>query len=213
MLHVLNHILTSVENRIGGGEGIMGVYGSITCASLNHVLQSMHLHCGLGPDSILFDFGAGLGRPSLHALGTRYACKAWGVEFDSVKVTKAHTFIDLAVRRMRAHGIWPPLVHATEVQLGDTSSLRSLEDTTHVFAFWEGIPRASRVAMAQVFQKSSHVRGIVVCQRAILSPDTPLDFMNDLGFNCIQLKDSFPVIMAQSGQMFRAYVFKCMPKS
>lgn len=51
-----------VQNRLGGGEGVEGLYGSITCAGTQKVLVAMSKHCGLDSNSVLVDIGAGLGR-------------------------------------------------------------------------------------------------------------------------------------------------------
>lgn len=50
------------QNRLGGGEGVEGLYGSITCTGTQKVLAAMSKHCGLDKDSVLVDIGAGLGR-------------------------------------------------------------------------------------------------------------------------------------------------------
>jgi hypothetical protein len=50
------------QGRLGGGEGVQGIYGSITQQGMQRVLDCLHHSCGLGPSSTLVDIGAGLGR-------------------------------------------------------------------------------------------------------------------------------------------------------
>lgn len=50
-----------MQNKLGGGEGLEGVYGSLTQASMARVMIAL-AECGLGADSHLLDVGAGLGR-------------------------------------------------------------------------------------------------------------------------------------------------------
>ena len=49
----LYRIFTSAENRVAGGEGIVGVYGSLTGSSMSRIFSSMKMHSGFDEDSIL----------------------------------------------------------------------------------------------------------------------------------------------------------------
>jgi hypothetical protein len=60
-LHLIHHCRLQ-QSRLGGGEGIEGIYGSITATGMHKVLECMHHNCGLGKNSTLVDIGAGLGR-------------------------------------------------------------------------------------------------------------------------------------------------------
>jgi len=53
------------QGRLGGGEGIVGLYGSVTRTGMQRVLDCLAAHCGLGASSNLVDVGAGLGRRGL----------------------------------------------------------------------------------------------------------------------------------------------------
>lgn len=50
------------QNQVSGGEGNDGVYGTLTPASMQTVLDALRQHCGLKPESVLLDLGAGVGR-------------------------------------------------------------------------------------------------------------------------------------------------------
>jgi len=54
--------MQSIEGRLGGGEGVEGIYGSITRTGTQRVFDCLALNCGLGRGSTLVDIGAGLGR-------------------------------------------------------------------------------------------------------------------------------------------------------
>ena len=58
----LTQCIHRLQNRLGGGEGIEGLYGSLTRTGMQRILDSLTLHCGLGSDSRLVDIGAGLCR-------------------------------------------------------------------------------------------------------------------------------------------------------
>lgn len=51
-----------LQNKLGGGEGVEGLYGSIKKGGMDRVLECLRAQCGLGSDSVLLDVGAGLGR-------------------------------------------------------------------------------------------------------------------------------------------------------
>jgi hypothetical protein len=57
-----SHAHGLLQGRLGGGEGVQGIYGSITQQGMQRVLDCLHHSCGLGPSSTLVDIGAGLGR-------------------------------------------------------------------------------------------------------------------------------------------------------
>ena len=54
-----------MQNKLGGGEGIEGLYGSLTRTGMQKVLHSLTKSCGLDQTSRLVDIGAGLGRSEL----------------------------------------------------------------------------------------------------------------------------------------------------
>jgi hypothetical protein len=89
----------TLQRRLGGGEGVEGIYGSITQKGTQRILTSLHHNCGLGPDSVLVDIGAGLGRPLLHAMHSHGIKGGFGIELDTVKVAKV-------VRALRANDGW-----------------------------------------------------------------------------------------------------------
>ena len=61
-VHALYSTMTSLENRLGGGEGLEGCYGSITEKNMQKIFESMKKHTQFDQSSILIDIGAGLGR-------------------------------------------------------------------------------------------------------------------------------------------------------
>lgn len=73
--------------------------------------------------------------------------------------------------------------------------MRTLNPATHAYSFWEGIPTDARCAFALLFQASTTLHGLAVVQRAIRG-NKPEDFMRDLGFGGLLLKDTFQVNMS-----------------
>lgn len=50
------------QNKLGGGEGVEGLYGSIKKSGMDKVLECLRSRCCLDSRSVLVDIGAGLGR-------------------------------------------------------------------------------------------------------------------------------------------------------
>ena len=221
------------EARVGGGEGCEGVYGSITEAGTARVLGALAGLGGggdgggggrgedaLGPGSVVLDVGAGLGRPLLHAAVAMGCSGGLGVEVDPVKCAKADAFLRLTLARLAARGD-PGGVLAClgaperrpRIFCADMGELRTVEPATHVYSFWEGIPRSARAAVGALVRKSRSVRGVAVVQRAVrggaagAAGAAAEQEMADLGFGDLRLEASFPVTMSGSGRSFVAYVF------
>ena len=50
------------KRSLGGGEGVEGIYGTITKMGMEKIFASLKSHCGLSNVSVVVDIGAGLGR-------------------------------------------------------------------------------------------------------------------------------------------------------
>lgn len=208
-VRALYSIMTSIENNIGGGEGIEGLYGSIRGADMQRILSCMAQVCGLDRESHLLDVGAGLGRPLLHALLTQGISKATGIEIDPIKCTKADAFLRQTLQRFSSKTSTTldtlPRIICRPIQ--EVKSLDSL-GITHVYSFWEGIPGDARAQLGTLVASSPNIRGIAVVQRSMRN-ESPEDLMaNDYDFGPgLKLQASFPVSMSGSGRQFTAYIF------
>lgn len=82
----LAHLAFASQNKLGGGEGIEGLYGTLARSGMQRVLDCMQQHCDLEPSSRLVDVGAGIGRRAaactpqlaLHVVSDGSSCdNAW----------------------------------------------------------------------------------------------------------------------------------------
>eukprot|EP01026_Neomeris_dumetosa_P056851 TRINITY_DN5207_c0_g1_i4.p1 TRINITY_DN5207_c0_g1~~TRINITY_DN5207_c0_g1_i4.p1 ORF type:complete len:399 (+),score=52.02 TRINITY_DN5207_c0_g1_i4:210-1406(+) len=206
-VNTLYSIMRSYESKLGGGEGTVGTYGSLSETSMQRILDSMALHCSLGIDSIMVDIGAGLGRPLMHALVSPGVKAALGIELDHVKVSKAQVLMQETADEMRRR----KLLQIDEAALprivcSGVEEVKSLEPGTHAYSFWEGVPVEGRIAFAQLFANSDTLKAVAVVQRALRHD--PVEVMKGLGFGSLQLVDKFGVKMSGSRNGFTAYIFK-----
>lgn len=98
-------VILLLQNALGGGEGVEGLYGSIGRSGMAKVLASLTSRCDLGPSSCLVDIGAGLARPLLHAAIVPGVRQTVGIEVDSIKVVKAEAFVERVCARLRKKGL------------------------------------------------------------------------------------------------------------
>lgn len=205
-IKALYSIMQSIENKLGGGEGVEGLYGSIKKSGMDRVLECMGRECGLDARSVLVDVGAGLGRPLMHALLSPGIAGARGIEIDRIKCDKAHAFLRQAIAELARRGVVrgaqlaPP-----EIECSAIEQVRSLDPCTHAYSFWEGVPVEGKAGFGRLFAASRTLRSVAVVQRAIRT--CPVEYMADLGFGEVVLVDSFAVSMSGSGRSFTAYVF------
>lgn len=191
-------VMRAVESQLGGGEGLCGIYGSITQASMDRVVSSLKTHAGFSADSILLDIGSGLGRPLAHAaLDPGVRCGV-GIEIDPMKHIKALAFVDRVATKMEMD------LNICLLNQQVKDHLPS-QDYTHAYAFWEGFSAEDKRAVAALF--NAYVPYIVIVQRAMRCPES---CMADLGFAPVTLLDTIAVTMSGSGRAFTAYLFKKM---
>ena len=207
-LSQLYRMMNGLENSLGGGEGCVGLYGSITPKNTELLFRSLEKLTGMsGSESILMDVGSGLCRPLIHALATGRVAACRGVEVDRVKCQKAEAFIELTKKRMRTKGMKLSSDFNVEVVNESIELVKSLDPVTHVYSFWEGVPVVARAGLGKLFRESTTARAICVVQRAMRCV-SPAKFMSgEYGFGPLRLLDTRKVTMSGSGRSFTAYVF------
>jgi len=207
-LSQLYRLMNGLENCLGGGEGCVGLYGSISPRNTELLLRSLEKLTGMsGSESVLMDVGSGLCRPLIHALATGRVAACRGVEVDRVKCQKAEAFIELTKKRMRAKGMKLSSDFNVEVVNEPIELVASLDPVSHVYSFWEGVPVVARAGLGKLFRESTTARAICVVQRAMRCA-SPAEFMSgEYGFGPLRLLETRKVTMSGSGRSFQAYVF------
>ena len=203
--------MRTIEGRLGGGEGVVGLYGSISQGGCAKVMASLAAKGGLGRDSVLVDVGAGLGRPLLHAMLQCRVRRCFGIEVDAVKCSKAEVFMDRALRQVCAKGLVrgrPPA--RPEVLCAAVEDVATLGAATHAYSFWEGLPPDAKRGLGRLVRASGTLRAFAVVQRGFRGGPGrrgPAEELAALGVGPVRLVDQFPVAMSGSGRHFTAYVF------
>lgn len=197
-----------MQNNIGGGEGVEGLYGSIRGASMEKILQCMKEKCDLDGTSHLMDVGSGLCRPLVHAMVTAQVGQTTGVEIDRIKCMKAEAFCSQMKKHLygKKYGV-PCTMSMPEIRCSSIEDMKSLDPATHAYSFWEGVPVEARVRFGRLFSSSKTLKSVAVVQRS-MRKDDPAEEMDALyGFGSLVLVGTFPVSMSGSGRNFMAYIF------
>lgn len=206
-LRKLYSAMQTIENRLGGGEGIEGIYGSITQTGTSKIMEVMVESCNLNEESFVADVGAGLCRPLVHAVVGCGVKRAIGFEVDPIKCQKAISFISQLGKLPFIRAITPVVLdEIIAVQCTAVENLATLHEVTHMYTFWEGIPSSAKHAVGRLVQASPNLKCVVVVQRSFRGA-IPEKHMLQYGFGPLELLASFPVCMGGSGRSFTSYIF------
>ncbi|GLC70541.1 hypothetical protein PLESTF_001002000 [Pleodorina starrii] len=135
-----------------GGTGIKGLYGTLTCLSIQLCLYAMVRKAGLRRSSVFVDIGSGINRVLFHALLYPAVEWAFGIEFDPVKVLKAVAAFDYLMQKMPVfkaamkNKSAPPKANCASI-----SEVGTLSPATHAFTFWVGMTKAAKMAIGRLW--------------------------------------------------------------
>ena len=198
-----NAAISNHCNKLGG-EGVSGVYGTLTLASLEPILEFVLS----GPGNLVVgDGGSGIGRPLLHAAAHHFFKNGgvpppplclYGIENDKVKNHKALSVLEAIC------GTHPGLVRP-KIILADLTRVATLNPLTRIVLAWEGFPYGDMCAIGALVKKST-IRKIVIVEKSMRNSD-PVKNMADMGFGRVTLECSFRVKMSGSRRQLVAYCF------
>ena len=194
--------MKAIENDIGGGEGIVGIYGSLGPAGMQYVLDSM---AGLGPQSVFVDIGTGLGKPLVHAVLSSGVRCAYGFELDPVKFQKARTMME----RLRNNDVLTSdQFLRIRVRNQDVGTVIALPiGTTHVYSFWQGFNDRDKMALGALWRHSPTARYITVVGNVRSGWGFPEVAMAHLGFGPLILTHTRGGLRGGAGT-FTAWTFR-----
>ncbi|KAL4516503.1 hypothetical protein Ndes2526A_g05061 [Nannochloris sp. 'desiccata'] len=208
-LRRINCIFNRFQNQLGGGEGTVGIYGTITTTGVAATLVALRgIPTGhVDIPSCLTDIGSGLGRPLLLAIDFD---EAFGIEIDPAKCLKAKAFIPRCYKELTARN----LINYRREKIrptvcADVQNILKLPFCTHVYSFWEGFNEENKRDVGKLLRRSPYVVGIAIVQRACREPDVPAFFLRNYCFPRTELfTDPIRVKMTGSSQSFWAYILR-----
>lgn len=193
----VSHLYRVIQKSTGsvGGYGHNGpIYGEITMGTFQKVVDALAEHTGFDASSSFVDIGSGLGKPNLHVALNPGVRLSYGVELEELRwQLSMHNlrFVLNEVAEMRKSVVY--FGH------DDATNMESFEPFTHVYMFDVGFPPAVLVSLANAFNISKSVKGLVSFQR----PDRVIGVY---GFN-VDLITQITTRMNGSTETHTAYIY------
>jgi hypothetical protein len=95
-----------LQSKMGGGEGIEGLYGTLACSGMHKVLECMASNCGLTSISRLVDVGAGIGRLFMVSMDRFFAQNAHQRQMDICITCAIDAYVKLDPRACVSLSSW-----------------------------------------------------------------------------------------------------------
>ncbi len=151
-------VVNKCTGSIGGNGSGGAIYGELTMASMQKVINLMVEKGDLNRDSIFVDVGAGLGKPNLHVAiepGVRYSV---GIEMEHVRWL-------LSLHNLRHHlsndaAPSPPVSNVVFLH-ADALRATSFDPFTHVYMFDIGFPPVLFAHLAECLRNSSTAKYVL----------------------------------------------------
>ncbi|KAG3033143.1 hypothetical protein JG687_00008938 [Phytophthora cactorum] len=152
--HEVSEVYRTIRKQTGslGGNAAGGaIYGEITQASFQRVVDYLKENCELSKSSRFIDVGSGLGKPNFHVAVDPGVQVSYGIELEELRwhlsLHNLRSVLSLDSQRTK------PL--ATVFTAGDITHAHSFEPFSHVYSFDVGFPPDVMDKMADMFNRSS----------------------------------------------------------
>uniref|UniRef100_A0AAV1V5F3 DOT1 domain-containing protein n=1 Tax=Peronospora matthiolae TaxID=2874970 RepID=A0AAV1V5F3_9STRA len=152
--HEVSEVYKTIRKQTGslGGNAAGGaIYGEITQASFQRVVDYLKDHCELSEASCFVDVGSGLGKPNFHVSVDPGVQVSYGIELEELRwhlsLHNLRSVLSLDSQRHK------PL--STVFTAGDITHAHTFEPFSHVYTFDVGFPPDVMDKMAEMFNRSS----------------------------------------------------------
>ncbi|OWZ24624.1 hypothetical protein PHMEG_000305 [Phytophthora megakarya] len=152
--HEVSEVYKAIRKQTGslGGNAAGGaIYGEITQASFQRVVDYLKEKCELSKTSRFLDVGSGLGKPNFHVSVDPGVQVSYGIELEELRwhlsLHNLRSVLSLDSQRNK------PL--STVFTAGDITHAHTFEPFSHVYSFDVGFPPDVMDKMADMFNRSS----------------------------------------------------------
>ncbi|GMF32940.1 unnamed protein product [Phytophthora lilii] len=152
--HEVSDVYRAIRKQTGslGGNAAGGaIYGEITQASFQRVVDYLKDHCELTKASRFLDVGSGLGKPNFHVAVDPGVEVSYGIELEELRwhlsLHNLRSVLSLESQRNKRL--------ATVFTAGDITDAHTLDPFSHVYSFDVGFPPDVMDKMAEMFNRSS----------------------------------------------------------
>ncbi|KAG7399342.1 hypothetical protein PHYBOEH_009144 [Phytophthora boehmeriae] len=150
----VTEVYRAIHKRTGslGGNAAGGaIYGEITQASFQRVVDYLKQNCELSTTSRFLDVGSGLGKPNFHVAVDPGVKVSYGIELEELRwhlsLHNLRSVLSLDSQRDKRL--------ATVFAAGDITHAQTFEPFSHIYSFDVGFPPDVMDKMADMFNRSS----------------------------------------------------------
>ncbi|KAG6597957.1 uncharacterized protein IUM83_07747 [Phytophthora cinnamomi] len=152
--HTVSDVYRAIRKQTGslGGNAAGGaIYGEITQASFQRVVDYLKDKCELSASSRFLDVGSGLGKPNFHVAVDPGVEVSYGIELEELRwhlsLHNLRSVLSLDSQKNKRL--------ATVFTAGDITHARTFEPFSHVYSFDVGFPPDVMDKMAEMFNRST----------------------------------------------------------
>lgn len=185
---------------LGGNAAGGAIYGEITQASFQRIVDFLKENCELSSSSRFLDVGSGLGKPNFHVAIDPGVDVSYGVELEELRW-------HLSLHNLRSvlsleSGKNKP--NHTVFTAGDITDAHTLNPFSHVYSFDVGFPPDVMDQLATIFNRSA--------ARYFASFHTPRKVIDDYGFD-VENIGRVATSMAGSSEGHQCYFYRRIESS
>ncbi|KAE9008034.1 hypothetical protein PR001_g16810 [Phytophthora rubi] len=152
--HTVSDVYRAIRKQTGslGGNAAGGaIYGEITQASFQRVVDYLKDKCELSESSRFLDVGSGLGKPNFHVAVDPGVEVSYGIELEELRwhlsLHNLRSVLSLDSQKTKRL--------ATVFTAGDITHAHTFEPFSHVYSFDVGFPPDVMDKMAEMFNRST----------------------------------------------------------
>lgn len=160
-------IVNKCTGTLGGNGAGGAIYGELTQASMQKVVNLLTEKAGLNTESAFIDVGAGLGKPNLHVAIDPGVKISVGIEMEYVRwLLSLHNLRHFLDETENIYEKSDKTFHNNVVFMhGDAAEAKSFDPFTHIYMFDIGFPPALFLHLAECVRKSTTAK-YVLCYHA-----------------------------------------------
>lgn len=136
---------------LGGNAAGGAIYGEITQASFQRIVDYMKEHCELSESSLFLDVGSGLGKPNFHVAIDPGVEVSYGIELEELRwhlsLHNLRSVLQLDSKKNKRN--------RTMFSAGDITDAKTLNPFSHVYSFDVGFPPNVMDELAEIFNRST----------------------------------------------------------
>lgn len=136
---------------LGGNAAGGAIYGEITQASFQRIVDYMKEHCELSESSLFLDVGSGLGKPNFHVAIDPGVEVSYGIELEELRwhlsLHNLRSVLQLDSKKNKRN--------RTVFSAGDITDAKTLNPFSHVYSFDVGFPPNVMDELAEIFNRST----------------------------------------------------------